>query len=215
MKKALIMATTVLCAALAASCTSSTKETKTTTNELGLSDTTETSSSTTESSTSSSSSTDNDALAKLQPADIILPSQLKGKVEVINGEDGYIPVYLDEYNYPQIDITLKLLKKVDTSTLKGAAYDQFWVIGVPQDKSGRAVKSIIPNYGEWRSNDSAGDEIDQFLSGEPESTITFTYTGTNNTELFEKDEAKIQAGKEKTIEGCKKIAKFQLKITTP
>lgn len=154
---------------------------------------------------------DEGVLAKLQPEDIKLPSQLKGVVEVLNGEDDYIPVTLDEHHFPQISITFKLLKTMDTTPLQ-SSYGQFWIYGVPQDAQGRDVKAIVPNYNEWRSDDGEGSMIKEFLEGEPDETITFTFKGESNIELFEKDQAKIDAGVEKTSEACKKVAKFKMSL---
>lgn len=154
---------------------------------------------------------DDGVLAKLQPEDIKLPSQLKGVVEVVNGEDGYIPVTIGDYHFPEISITFKLLKTIDTTPLQ-SSYGQFWIYGVPQDAQGRDVKDIVPNYNEWRSDDSDGTMIKEFLEGEPDETITFTFKGENNIEPFEKDQAKIDAGVEKTTAACKKVAKFKMSL---
>lgn len=151
-------------------------------------------------------------IASLQPEDVILPSQLKGKVEVLNGENDCIPVEFSDNGYPEVTITFKLLEKVETAPL-ASSYGQLWIVGVGQDSAGRDVKDLLPNYGEWRTGDSDGSEFKSFLEGEPDETITLSFTGENNVELFEKDEAKIQAGREKTEAAMAKVAKFKLKIT--
>ncbi len=151
-------------------------------------------------------------LASLQPEDILLPAQLKGKVEVLNGDDDCIPVELNNNNYPEITITFKLLGKVNTASL-ASAYGQLWIVGEAQDNAGRAVKDILPSYGEWRTDDSDGSEFKAFLESEPDETITLSFTGESNIELFEKDQSKIDAGIAKTTAACKKVGKFKLKIT--
>ena len=136
-------------------------------------------------------------LASLQPSDVILPSELDGCVEIVNGEEDCIPIDINDDGYPSISITFKLLRSVDTSSLS-SEYGQLWIVGFPQDASGRDVRSIIPNYNEWRSEDSDGKIFKGFLEGDPESTITLTFTGESNVKLFEEDEAKKEAGHKKT-----------------
>lgn len=149
------------------------------------------------SSTSEASSTEETEKSGLQPSDIILPSQLKGKVEVINGENGCIAI--EDGEIPHISITFKLLKKVATSSFENS-YGQVFVYGVPQDKSGRTVSEVMPNYGEWRPNDSDGTQFKDFLTGEVGETITLDFSGTSPKYDDKCDNEK----------GLPKIAKFKL-----
>ena len=125
--------------------------------------------------------------------EVILPSSLKGKVEVaFCGE-----VTESSYGYPEVEIGFKLLQTVNTSSLV-SEYGQMWLVGVGQDENGRNVKELLPNYEEWRTGDSDGKEFKEFLESEPGETINLTFTG----------------GKEGDVsEGIKKVAKFKLKIT--
>ncbi|MBE6240602.1 MAG: hypothetical protein E7115_03800 [Bacteroidales bacterium] len=142
-----------------------------------------------------------------------LPKSISGSVELVANEDGYFPIYLDEYNYPSIDFTFKLLKSVNTAPLS-SAYGQMWLNGVPQKSNGANVKDLIPSYDEWRSDDSDGRQFKNFLEGEVGETITMTFTGENNIELFETDQSKINAGVAKTKAACKEVAKFQFFIVS-
>ena len=133
-------------------------------------------------------------IEKVKPSlEVILPSSLKGKVEVaFCGE-----VTESSYGYPEVEIGFKLLQTVNTSSLV-SEYGQMWLVGVGQDENGRNVKELLPNYEEWRTGDSDGKEFKEFLESEPGETINLTFTG----------------GKEGDVsEGIKKVAKFKLKIT--
>ncbi len=156
-------------------------------------------SSSSSSSTSDASSTEETEKSGLQPSDITLPSQLKGKVEVINGENGSIAIETGDGGIPHISITFKLLKKVATTSFENP-YGQVFVYGVPQDKSGRTVSEVMPNYGEWRPNDSDGQQFKDFLTGEVGETITLDFSGTSPKYNKECDNEK----------GLPKIAKFKL-----
>jgi hypothetical protein len=140
--------------------------------------------------------------------EVILPNKIKNNVEIINVGD----ITLDEYNYPEISITFKLLETTNTSSMS-SSHGQMWIIGLPQDESGIDVREIIPDFNEWRTKDYNGNIFKEFLEGEPDETITMTFTGENNIELFEKDKTKIEAGKAKTLNAIKKVKKFKLKIT--
>ena len=149
-------------------------------------------------------------LAILSPENILLPSQLKGYVEVVPEDDGNLYVDFDEYNYPTLSLTLKLIKKTS------APDNQIWLVGHAQDEKGRNIDDLNPKSitsREWRSGDSDGDMIKDFLNGDVDETVTFDFTGESNIELFESDDTKIEAGKEKTREAAKKFAKFKLSIT--
>lgn len=125
--------------------------------------------------------------------EVILPSSLKGKIEVAScGE-----VKTDTYGYPYVEIGFKLLQTVNTSSMV-SSYNQMWIVGVGQDKDGLNVKELLPNYGEWRTGDSDGKEFKEFLESEPGETINLTFTGGKAGNVYE---------------GIKKIAKFKLTIT--
>lgn len=140
--------------------------------------------------------------------EVILPPSIKNNVEVVSASD----VEIDSDSYPSISVTFKLSGKANTAALTGST-NQMWIVGVPQDASGASVRDIIPNYGEWRTDDSDGNEFKEFLEGEVGSTITMTFTGDNCTELFEKDQDKIDAGRNKVEKASAKVKKLKLKIT--
>lgn len=125
---------------------------------------------------------------------VILPSQLKGKVEVISAEKS-----VGSYGYPSMEITFKLLSTVNTSSMC-SEYGQMWIVGVGQTENGVDVKELLPNYREWRSGDSDGSEFKQFLEGEPDETITLEFTG--DKESSNDVESDLE-----------KVKKFKLKIT--
>ena len=125
---------------------------------------------------------------------VLLPSQLKGKVEVISAEKS-----VDSYGFPSMNITFKLLSKVNTSSMC-SEYGQMWIVGVGQTENGVDVKELLPNYREWRSGDSDGKEIKGFLEGEPGETLTLEFTGSKDS----------SSNVESDLE---KVKKFKLKIT--
>ena len=149
-------------------------------------------------------------LAVLSPENILFPSQLKGAVEVVPEDDGNVYVDFDEYNSPNIRLTLKLIHQVPVPE------GQIWLVGHAQDDKGRDIDDLNPKSitsREWRSQDSDGDMIKSFLGGDVDETVTFVFVGENNIELFERDESKIEAGKNTTQAAAKKFAKFKLSLT--
>ena len=104
-------------------------------------------------------------------SNVLLPSQLKGKVKVVSAEKS-----VSGYGYPSMEITFELLKKVNTSSMC-SQYGQMWIVGVGQTENGVDVKGLLPNYREWRSDDSDGKEFKEFLESEPGETITLEFTG--------------------------------------
>jgi len=125
--------------------------------------------------------------------EVILPSALKGKVKI-----NYCgAVIKDSYGFPEVEIGFELLKTVNTSSLV-SSYNQMWIVGVGLDKNGRNVTELLPNYGEWRTDDSDGNEFKEFLESEPGETINMTFTGGNEGDVNE---------------GIDKVAKFKLKIS--
>ena len=125
---------------------------------------------------------------------VLLPSQLKGKVEVINAEKS-----VNSYGSPSMVITFKLLSKVNTSSMC-SEYGQMWIIGIGQTENGVDVEELLPYYREWRSGDSDGKEFKEFLESEPDETITLKFTG--NKESSNDVESDLE-----------KVKKFKLKIT--
>lgn len=106
-------------------------------------------------------------------SNVLLPSQLKGKVEVINAEKS-----VNRHGLPSMEITFRLLSTINTSSMCDQ-YGQLWIFGVGQTENGVDVKELLPNYREWRPNDSDGREFKKFLESEPGETITFEFTGDN------------------------------------
>lgn len=154
-------------------------------------------------------------LSVLSVENILLPAPLKGSVEIVPEGNGTVYVDLDEDNYPTISLTFKLLKNVSTASL-ASSYGQMWLVGHAQDAQGRDIYDLNPKSitsREWRSGDSDGHDFKNFLEGDVNETITLLFHGENNIELFEKDAAKIQEGKAKTIEAAKEFAKFKLTIS--
>ncbi len=125
---------------------------------------------------------------------VLLPSQLKGKVEVINAEKS-----VGDYGYPSMTVTFKLLSKVNTSSML-SEYGQMWIVGIGQTENGIDVKQLLPNYGEWRSGDSDGKDFKDFLESDPGETITLEFTG-------DKDSS------DDVSADLEKVKKFKLKIT--
>jgi hypothetical protein len=129
----------------------------------------------------------------LSPLEVILPSALKGSVEITHCGK----VTEGEFGFPEVEIGFKLLKTVETSSL-ASSYGQLWIVGVGLDEDGRNVKELLPNYEEWRTHDGDGSEFKAFLESDPGETINMTFVG----------------GKEGDVsEGISKVAKFKLKIT--
>lgn len=126
-------------------------------------------------------------------SNVLLPSQLKGKVEVINAEKSV------SSGFPAMEITFKLLSKVNTSSMC-SQYGQMWIVGVGQTENGVDVKELLPSYREWRSGDSDGKEFKAFLEGEPDETITLEFTGDNSSS----DDVSAD---------LERVKKFKLKIT--
>ena len=150
---------------------------------------------------SSNSSADEEATEEVkittgnfELSNVLLPSQLKGKVEVITANKS-----VGSNGYPSMVITFKLLSTINTSSMC-SQYGQMWIVGVGQTENGVDVKELLPFYREWRSGDSDGREFKEFLESEPGETITLEFTGSkessNNVAL---DLAKVK--------------KFKLKIT--
>lgn len=135
-----------------------------------------------------------DETSSFELSNVLLPSQLKGNVEVISAEKS-----VDSYGYPSMEITFKLLNTVNTSSMC-SEYGQMWIVGVGQAENGVDVKELLPNYREWRSGDSDGSEFKEFLESEPDETITLEFTGDKES----------SSNVESDLE---KVKKFKLKIT--
>ena len=154
---------------------------------------------TTESDDIASSSEDGNEKSGLQPSDIILPSQLKKFVEVINGAEGSLNITNGAGDIPHLEITFKLLKKTSSKAYENP-YGQVFIYGIPQDESGRSISEILPSYGEWRPDDSDGSKFKEFLNGDVGETITLSFSGTSKKFDENCDNEN----------GCKKVAKFKL-----
>lgn len=154
-------------------------------------------------------------LAMIKAEDIKLPSELKDVVEVVPEDDGYVYMDFDQYYYPTLSITFKLLKNISTASLCSQG-GQMWIVGHAQDEKGRNIDDLNPksiSSREWRASDSDGSLFKTFLEGEVGETITMDFTGENNIELFEEDEAKKEEGKKKTTEAAAKCKRFKLSLT--
>lgn len=110
-------------------------------------------------------------------ANVVLPSKISDNVEVVSAEKS-----IDSYGYPNIEVTFKLLNTVDTSSLVGST-GQMWIYGTAQDENGKVVKTITPNYNEWRSEDSDGSKMKDFLEAKPGETITLSFSGSNGKDM--------------------------------
>lgn len=153
-------------------------------------------------------------LAVLSKENILLPSSLKGSVEIVPEDNGNVYVDFDD-DFPMVSLTFKLLKKVSTANLV-SSYGQLWIVGHAQDAKGRNINDLNPksiSSREWRTGDSDGSEFKNFLEGEVGETITLDFHGESNIELFEKDQAKIAQGRATTTEAAKNFAKFKLSIS--
>lgn len=126
---------------------------------------------------------------------VLLPSQIKDKVEVISAQK-----HMTRTGYPAITIAFKLLEKVNTAPMS-TRYGQMWIVGVGQTEEGVDVMGILPSYKEWRTRDSEGSIFKSFLESEPGETVTLEFTGSNNSEDVKGDLAQVK--------------KFKLKITHP
>ena len=149
---------------------------------------------------SSNSSADEEATEEVkittgnfELSNVLLPSQLKGKVEVITANKS-----VGSNGYPSMVITFKLLSTINTSSMC-SQYGQMWIVGVGQTENGVDVKEFLPSYREWRSDDSDGREFKEFLESEPGETITLEFTGANKSSNVKSD--------------LEKVKKFKLKIT--
>lgn len=125
---------------------------------------------------------------------VLLPSQIKDKVEVINAEKR-----VSSYGFPSMEITFKLINTVSTASMC-SEYGQMWIVGIGQTENGVDVKELLPNYREWRSGDSDGNEFKSFLESEPGETITLEFTGSKDSS-------------EDVDADLEKVQKFKLKIT--
>ena len=127
-------------------------------------------------------------------SNVLLPSQLKGKVEVISAKKSVC-----KYGFPSMEITFKLLSTVNTSSMC-SAHGQMWIVGVGQTENGVDVNELLPSYREWRSGDSDGEEFKEFLESDPDATITLEFSGSKESSNDVKSD-------------LKKVKKFKLKIT--
>ena len=142
--------------------------------------------------------------------EVTLPSSLKGNVEIVSANKR-----MDSDGYPKVDITFKLLQKVNTSSLC-SSYGQMWIVGHAQDEKGSNINDLNPksiSSREWRTEDSDGSLFKDCLEGDPGETISLEFIGENNIELFENDAAKIASGKATTEAAFEKFKKFRLSVS--
>lgn len=126
-------------------------------------------------------------------ANVIMPHQLKGKVEAIRAKK-----YVNPDGFPMMEITFKLIGTVKTSSLVGST-NQMWIIGIGQTEEGVDVAELLPSYREWRCNqDTDGSKFKSFLESEPDETITLVFSADKS------DNVKEDLGK---------VKKFKLMIT--
>lgn len=211
MKKVFLFAAAMLVGMTFASCGNGSKESKSA-EQTEVVDFTENA---TEETTEAKPAATETHLATLKADQIVLPSQLKGSVEIVPDEAGNVYCDFNDYDSPEVSITFKLTKKVNTASL-ASEYGQMWIVGHAQEENGRDIKDLNPktiSSKEWRTGDSDGKDFKEFLEGEVGNTITLDFTGESNIELFEKDSKKIEEGKAKTTEAAKKFGKFKLSLT--
>lgn len=142
---------------------------------------------------SSSDEEEREETSSFELSNVLLPSQLKGKVEVINAEKS-----VGSNGYPSMEITFRLLSTINTSSMC-SQYGQMWIVGVGQTENGVDVKELLPFYREWRSGDSDGKEFKEFLESEPDETITLEFTGSKESSNDVESD-------------LEKVKKFKLKI---
>ncbi len=136
---------------------------------------------------------------KASGIEVILPSSLRGKVEVTHVSKAYP----SEYGFAAIDVNFRLLQKVNvTPDMHGSPSGQVWIVGEVQDANGLTVKDLMPNYNEWRTDDSDGSEFKTFLQSEPGETINMTFTGSD-----------AENSSESVSTLCEKVAKLKLKFS--
>lgn len=99
--------------------------------------------------------------------EIILPSTLKGKVEVV--ENDY-KIQLVDNKQPKINITFKLLETVDPSTFQ---YQMFNADA--QDSNGRTVSELGEH---WGISYNMEEKFKNFLADDPGRTCTLEVYGT-------------------------------------
>ena len=136
---------------------------------------------------------------KASGIEVILPSPLRGKVEVTHVSKAYTT----EYGSAAIDVNFKLLQTVNvTPDMHGSPGGQVWIVGEVQDAGGLTIKDLMPFYNEWRTKDSYGREFKAFLQSEPGETINMTFTGSD-----------AENSSESVSDLCEKVAKFKLKFS--
>ncbi len=147
----------------------------------------------------STTKSNKESSTKASGVEVILPSSLRGKVEVTHVSKAYP----GEYGFAAIDVNFKLLQKVNvTPDMHGSPSGQVWIVGEVQDANGLTVKDLMPNYNEWRTDDSDGSEFKTFLQSEPGETINMTFTGSD-----------AENSSESVSDLCEKVAKFKLKFS--
>lgn len=134
-------------------------------------------------------------------ANITLPSQLKGKVELVEAD-----LSAGKYG-PEMSITFKLLEKVPTAGLVSEG-GQMWIVGAGLNEKGAEVKTLMPTYKEWRTSDSEGSSFKNFLESDPGETITMEFNGASGDEWAVEQVPNLNVNEE-----LKKVKKFKLFLT--
>ncbi len=161
----------------------------------------------------SSSSDTGNHLAVINVSNIILPPEISDAVTIVPQSGGNVYCDFNRVDFPEVGITFKLLKKVNTASMVNE-YNQMWIVGFAMDGEGRDINELNPEdtAREWRTDDSDGKEFKKFLEGNIGSTITMNFTGESNFEALESDQSIIEAGKNRTRNAAKNFKKFRLKI---
>ena len=147
----------------------------------------------------SATKSNKDSSTNASGVEVILPSSLRGKVEVTHVSKAYP----GEYGSAAIDVNFKLLQTVNvTPDMHGSPGGQVWIVGEVQDAGGLTIKDLMPFYNEWRTKDSYGREFKAFLQSEPGETINMTFTGSD-----------AEKSSESVSTLCEKIAKLKLKFS--
>ncbi len=113
----------------------------------------------------------------IEVEDVIIPSELQGKVEVLNAKK-----FIDSKfsHYPTINVTFKLLETVNTAPFVDG-HGRMWIGGIAQDENGDDVVALIPSAKCWRGNDSKGTKFKEFIEGNPGAELNIDFTGNNGS----------------------------------
>ena len=165
--------------------------------------------------TTSSAADTGNHLAVINVSNIILPPEISDAVTIVPQSEGNVYCDFNHNYYPEVTLTFKLLRSVNTASLS-SEYGQMWIVGHALDSEGREIEDLNPKgitSREWRTGDSDGKEFKEFLEGNVGGTITMHFRGENNIEdIFEKDQSVIEAGHNMVRNAAKEFKKFKLRI---